>query len=93
MGKLMDRLQEQLKNPETKKDAEDCIKIYNWIKDTDPEGRVWESRWKPMANVVRWEGTPPNSKPIYKPSITGYTLLRGIKCGGCRKCSCNLQII
>ena len=36
MGKLMDRLQRQLKNPDTKKDAEDCIKIYNWIKDTDP---------------------------------------------------------
>jgi len=32
MGKLMDRLQKQLKNPDTKKDAEDCIKIYNMDK-------------------------------------------------------------
>ena len=40
MGMLMNRLKAQLKNPETKKDAEDCIKIYNWIKETDPEGKI-----------------------------------------------------
>jgi len=80
MGNLMDILQKQLKNPNTKKDAEDCIKIYNWIKDTDPEGRVWESSWKPMVNI-RWEGTYP-SRAIYKPNIIGYTLLKGIECGG-----------
>ena len=77
----MDRLKKQLKNPDTKKYAEDCIKIYNWIKDTDPEGRVWESRWTPLVDV-RWEGAYPNINAIYKPNITGYTLLKGIECGG-----------
>ncbi len=79
MGILMNRLQKQLENPDTKKDAEDCIKIYNWIKETDPEGRVWDSRWNPMVNV-KWEGTHPNSSAVYKPNLTGYTLLKGINC-------------
>lgn len=77
MGKLMNGLQEQLKNPETQKDAEDCIKIYNWIKGTDPDGRVWSSRWSPFV-TVRWEGKYPNSKAIYKPNEAGYALLNGI---------------
>ena len=91
MGKLMDRLQKQLKNPETKKDAEDCIKIYNWIKDTDKDGKVWSSRWEPLVDVKFKEFL--SDERTYKPNITGYTLLRGIECGGCRKCNCNLQII
>ena len=77
MGILMNRLQEQLKNPDTKKDAEDCIKIYNWIKDTDQESRVWESRWTPLVNVT-FKGFP-SDKRTYKPNITGYTLLKGIE--------------
>lgn len=80
MGKLMDRLQKQLKNPETKKDAEDCIKIYNWIKDTDKDGRVWSSRWEPLVDV-KFKGFPSDER-TYKPNITGYTLLKGIECGG-----------
>lgn len=80
MGKLMDRLQKQLKNPETKKDAEDCIKIYNWIKDTDKDGRVWNSRWEPLVDV-KFKGFPSDER-TYKPNITGYTLLKGIECGG-----------
>lgn len=80
MGKLMDRLQKQLQNPDTKKDAEDCIKIYNYIKNTDSKGRVWDSRWTPLVDV-KWVGTYPNSEPIYKPNRTGYTLLKGIECG------------
>lgn len=78
MGKLMNRLQRQLKNPDTKKDAEDCIKIYNWIKDTDPKGCVWESRWVPLVDV-KFKGFPSDER-IYKPNITGYTLLKGIEC-------------
>ena len=74
----MDALQRQLKNPDTKEDAEDCIRIFNWIKNTDPDGRVWSSRWMPLVSV-RWEGQYPNSKAIYKPTIIGYTLLEGLK--------------
>lgn len=78
MGKLMNRLQQQLKNPNHRKDAKDCIKIYNWIKATDPDGRVWESRWTPLVSVT-FKGFPSDER-TYKPNITGYTLLKGIEC-------------
>ncbi len=34
---------ESEKHPEYKQAAEACIEIYNWLKDTDPNGRIWES--------------------------------------------------
>ena len=77
MGKLIKRLQEQLKSSDHKKDAEYCIKIYNWIKDTDKEGKVWSSRWEPLIDVT-FKGFPSDER-IYKPNITGYTLLKGIE--------------
>lgn len=80
MGKLIDRLNQQLEQPEYKKDAEDCIKIYNWIRETDPEGRVWESNWNPMVKVS-WIGEYPNCLRIYRLSFIGQTLLKGIEYG------------
>ena len=74
MGKLIDHLQKQLKELEHKKDAEECIKIYNWIISTDKDGIVWGSRWHPLVNVS-FEGW--NIKR-YKLNITGKTLLKGI---------------
>lgn len=74
MGKLEDRLNRQLKT-ENKKEAEDCLKLFNWVKDTDPEGKVWSSRWTPLVDV-RFEGW---NKRIYKPNITGYTILKSLK--------------
>jgi len=76
MGKLLDRLQKQLKNPDTKKDAEDCIKIYNWLKSINKDGSVWDSQWTPLVNVTL-KGLP-SYKRTYKPNIIGYTLLKGI---------------
>lgn len=69
----MDSLKKQLKNPEHKKDAEDCIKIYNWIKDTDPDGRVWSSRWNSLVDT-KFKGFP-SSDRTHHPNITGRTLL------------------
>ena len=77
MGKLTERLQKQLLTPEYKKDAEECIEVYNWIKSTDKEGRVWESRWSPLVDV-KFQGYP-SDKRTYKLNITGRTLLKGIK--------------
>jgi len=73
MGKLTDRLKSQCKNPDRKKDAEDCIRIYDWIKKTDKEGRVWSSRWAPLVDVI-FKG----NERTFKPTISGYTLLKGI---------------
>jgi hypothetical protein len=74
MGKLYDSLQRQLKT-EDKHDAEKCLKLYNYLKDTT--GSVWESNWNPLT-TVRFEGIYPNSTRIYKPSSIGETLLKGI---------------
>ena len=71
----MDRLQQQLKRPENKKDAQECIKIYNWIKDTDPDGKVWSGRWEPLTKV-KFEGF---HKRNYSLNIMGKTLLKGIE--------------
>lgn len=80
MGKLMDRLQKQLQDEETKQDAQECIKVYNWISETDPEGRVMESRWNPMVKVTFKKGSRfPNATRIYELNITGKTLLKGIE--------------
>jgi hypothetical protein len=75
MGKLMNHLEKQLKESEHRKDAEECIEIYHWIKSTDPEGRVWSSRWSPLVNVS-FEGW--NTKR-YSLNITGKCLLKGIR--------------
>lgn len=77
MGKLYDRLQKQLKSDEYKKDAEDCLKIYEKIKEMN-DGRVWESSWNPLT-TVKFVGTYPNSERIYKPSQEGYVFLKGIE--------------
>lgn len=77
MGKLMNKLQAQLLRPEDKEDAKECIEIYNWIKDTDKDGRVWASRWRPLVNVT-WLGSYPNSEARYSLNITGKNLLKGI---------------
>jgi hypothetical protein len=77
MGKLMDRLEKQLKNPELRKDAEDCIKIFNWIKGNTVDGHVWSSSWWQFVDV-RFSKKYPNNERIYKPNNVGYTLLKGM---------------
>lgn len=77
MGKLYDRLQKQLKSEEYKKDAEDCLKIYEKLKEMN-NGKVWESSWNPLT-TVKFVGTYPNSERIYKPSKEGYVFLKGIE--------------
>lgn len=77
MGKLYDRLQKQLKSEEYKKDAEDCLKIYEKLKEMN-NGKVWESSWNPLT-TVKFVGTYTNSERIYKPSQEGYVFLKGIE--------------
>ena len=76
MGKTWNRLQNQLKT-EHKKDAEDCIIIYNTLKEMSG-GHVWESNWNPLV-YVEWIGMYPNNKWIYKPSNLGRIFLEGLK--------------
>lgn len=75
MGKLLDRLNKQLtsKSEQEVKNAEDCIKIYNQIKETT--GRVWQSDWTPLVTT-----TFTRFDRLYKPTAMGYVFLKGIEC-------------
>ena len=61
---------------EHKKEAEDCIKIYNKVKEIS-RGSVWESDWRVLVRVI-CVGTWPNAKPIYKPNAIGEIFIKGI---------------
>ena len=74
MGKLLDNLNKQL-NSEYKKEAEDCLLIYNTL--IERTGHVWESDWRPLTSTW-FEGRYPNSKKFHKPSPLGEILLIGI---------------
>ena len=51
MGKLYNYLQKQLESEEHKKDAEDCLKIYEKLKEMN-NGSVWSSQWNPLVTVT-----------------------------------------
>lgn len=76
MGKLYDRLQKQLKLEEYKKDAEDCLKIYDKLKEMN-NGSVWGSSWN-LLTTVKFKGFPSDDRR-YKPSKEGYVFLKGIE--------------
>ncbi len=50
MGKLYDRLQKQLKIEEYKQDAEDCLKIYEKLKEMN-NGSVWNLQWQQLVDT------------------------------------------
>lgn len=74
MGKLYNRLQKQLKT-EYKQDAEDCIEIYNKLKEMY-NGHVWLSVWNPLV-ATSFIGTYPYTRR-FKPTAIGYIFLKGI---------------
>ena len=77
MGRTMNYLQKQLEDLETKKDAEDCIRIYENIKERS-DGRVWASDFSPLCRVVGYVGQYPNSRMVYKPTSIGRIFLKGL---------------
>lgn len=77
MGKLYDKLQKQLQT-EFKKDAEDCLKIYEKLKELN-NGSVWSSDWNQLTTIGGWIGDKYPKTMVYKPSKLGYELLKSIK--------------
>lgn len=75
MGKLLDRLQYQLKT-EYKQDAENCIIVYNKLKEMN-NGHVWESNWNPLVNTL-FLGKYPNCRRIYNLTNIGNIFLNGL---------------
>lgn len=57
MIRVYNNLQEQLKTEEYRKDAEDCIKIYNKLKEID-EGKVWISCWNALTMPILDKSLP-----------------------------------
>lgn len=77
MEALYNYLQKQLKDEAHKKDAEDCLKIYEKLKELNDGGSVWASQWNPLVEV-HYEGFPSDNR-TYKPSNLGYIFLKGIE--------------
>jgi hypothetical protein len=72
MGKLLNRLEKQLKT-EFKQDAEDCLKIYNYLKETT--GHIWQSQWTLLVTTI-FKGYPSDERR-FKPTAIGYIFLKG----------------
>lgn len=74
----MDYLQKQLKSEDAKlkKDAEDCLKIYEKLQEMN-NGSVWSSQWQQLVNP-KFKGFPSDDR-TYSPSAMGYIFLKGIE--------------
>lgn len=76
MGKLLIKLEKQLKREEHKEDAEKCLKVYNKLKEMH-NGHVWESNWSPLVSV-EFLGTYPYVHRYYLTAM-GNVFLKGIE--------------
>lgn len=79
MGRIYNDLQNQL-NSKYKKEAEDCIKIYNKLKEIS-EGSVWSSDWHVLTTIAGFIPAPNDVVPnrmALKPSRIGEIFLKGI---------------
>ena len=74
----MNYLQKQLKSEDAKlkKDAEDCLKIYEKLKEMN-NGSVWSSQWQQLA-TPKFKGFPSGDR-TYHPTAMGYVFLKGIE--------------
>ncbi len=75
MGNVRDSLQKQLET-EYRKEAEDCIKIYDKLKEIS-KSYIWRSHWDALTEVITFI----SNIPVYKPSPIGEVFLKGIDYG------------
>jgi hypothetical protein len=75
MGKLLNHLEKQLKT-EYKQDAEDCLIIYNKLKEMY-NGSVWSSNWTPLVSTI-FKGFPSDDRR-FEPTSIGKIFLQGLK--------------
>lgn len=77
--KVITQLQKQLQSndPDIVLNANDCLLIYNYLKET--EGHVWASKWDVLTKVIDIIGKYPNSHAVYKPTHIGNMVLKGLK--------------
>lgn len=74
----MNYLLNQLKSEDAKlkKDAEDCLKIYEKLKEIS-NGSVWSSNWNQLIQY-KFKGLLSDER-IYYPTKIGYIFLKGIE--------------
>lgn len=74
----MNYLQKQLKSEDAKlkKDAEDCLKIYEKLQEMN-DGSVWSSQWDELVQT-KFKGFPSDDR-TFKPKAMGYVFLKGIE--------------
>jgi hypothetical protein len=71
----MNFLQKQLET-EYKQDAEDCIEIYNKLKEMD-NGSVCSSKWSPLVHTI-YKGFPSDNRR-FQPTAIGRIFLKGLR--------------
>lgn len=65
-----------MKSEEHKKDAEDCLKIYEKLKEMN-NGSVWSLQWQQLV-TPKFKGFPSDDR-TYHPTSMGYVFLKGIE--------------
>lgn len=75
MSKTTNYLEKQL-STEFKQDAEDCLIVYNHLKDMN-NGSVWQSQWNPLVSVI-FKGFPSDERR-YELTAIGRLVLKGIE--------------
>lgn len=78
MSGIYNDLQNQL-NSKYKKEAENCIKIYNKLKEISG-GSVWSSDWNVLTTIAGFTPAPGDIVPTrmaLKPSAVGEVFLKG----------------
>ena len=75
MNKILTYLEKQLKT-EYKQDGEDCLIIYNKLKEMD-NGSVWTSKWSLLVHTI-FKGFPSNDRR-FEPTPIGHIFLKGLK--------------
>lgn len=73
MSKTLKYLEKQLKT-EHKQDAEDCLLIYNKLKEIN-NGHVWSSNWTQLVSTV-FKGFPSDDRR-FQPTVIGRIFLKG----------------
>lgn len=79
MGKIKMYLEKQSKseNEDIRRDAQDCLAIYEAIQGINPNGEVRSSQWNPLVATIFPKVLCDDR--IYQPTAIGRIFLRGIK--------------
>lgn len=75
MSKVLIHLEKQLKT-EYKQDAEDCLIIFNKLKEID-NGYVWSSKWRLLVHTI-FKGFPSDERR-FEPTNIGRIFLKGLQ--------------